>query len=348
MSRATNAKLTLDADIPFDKGVLRVLSGGDRIQLLQDDVEVTKYEFTGKTELAIKAVKGSALDGVEFQWEVEGAAGKRTAKLTVVEGTLEIYSKSDAKIGSKQRVIHKAKSRAKVVVSCQPKEWAGQLELESASQKVKLFTNSIGPFGEGEKRQVAASDTPKTFYVQGLETSGALWDTGLKLHLVGLANGVDEAKITVIETSLEVSKPYAPTAVVGRDAQGGGFRNGSERCVGAAGGSVRRSYSLWAVQAVPFAARLGPDPDEAQRCALQADPAARAGSQQDDVISGGERKTSHGRNRLGGVTPRGWRFPPGVSAWPKTRAPGRAMLAAMERMAMYCGLRARRIAAHLP
>ena len=224
--KGTNAKLTLDADIPFDKGVLRILSGGDRIQLLQDDTEVTKYEFTSKTELEVKAVKGSALDGVEFEWKLDGVAEKRTAKLTVVEGTLEIYSKSDAKIGSKQRVIHKAKSRAKVVVSCQPKEWVGQLELESASQKVKLFTNSIGPLGEGEKRQVAASDTPKTFYVQGLETSGALWDTGLKLHLVGLANAVDEAKITVIETSLEVSKPYTPAVVVGRDSRVEDFGTG--------------------------------------------------------------------------------------------------------------------------
>ena len=248
----------------------------------------------------VKAVKGSTLDGVEFQWELEGVAEKRSAKLTVVEGTLEIHDKGDVKIGSKQRVIHKAKSRAKVVVSCQPKEWAGELELESASQKVKLFTNSSGPDGENEKRRTAASATPATFYVQGLETSDALWDTGLKLHLVGLAAAVDEVKITVIETFLEVSKPYAPTAPVGRDARVEDFGTGPSVVAAPAAEVSGEVTLLCAAQSVPGAARAGADQYEAQRCALQADPAARAGGQPDDIVSGGERKTPHGRNLLGG------------------------------------------------
>jgi hypothetical protein len=225
--KGASAKLTLSADMPFDKGVLTVLSGGDSIQLVQADREVATNEFTSTTELEVKPVKGSSLEGVEFRWELVGVDEKLSEKLTVVQGTLEIHDKRDAAIPSKERVIHKAKSRARVVVSCQPKEWAGQLELESANSKVKLFTNSSGPDGENAKRQVAASDTPKTFYVQGLETSGAVWDTGLKLHLVGLANQVDEAKITVIETFLEVSKPHAPTAAVVRDARVQDFGTGA-------------------------------------------------------------------------------------------------------------------------
>ena len=327
--KGAKAKLTVNADIPFDKGVLRILSGGDRIQLLQGDTEVTSYEFTSKTELDVKPVKGSTLDGVEFQWELEGVAEKRSDKLTVVEGTLEIHDKGDVKIGSKQRVIHKAKSRAKVVVSCQPKEWAGELELESASQKVKLFTNPSGPDGENEKRRTAASATPATFYVQGLETSDALWDTGLKLNLVGLAAAVDEVKITVIETFLEVSKPYAPTAPVGRDARVEDFGTGPS-LVAAPAAEVSGEVTLFAqhtqLRAARALVRINMKPKDAP-CKLILRPVQEANR----AILFPE---ANERHRMGEsprwITSSGWKFPRAASLLPRTRAPGPAMRAVME------------------
>ncbi len=153
---------------------------------------------------------------VGFQWALEGVAGTVNAKLTVVQGTLKIYDKFDTEIDTKQRVVHKDKSRAKVTVECQPDDWAGQLKLRSGDTKVKLYDNPTGPDGETiTAATFAASTTPKTFYVQGVETSAALWDTNLILDLVGLADAVDEAKITVIETALEVSKPRDLAAAAG-------------------------------------------------------------------------------------------------------------------------------------
>src|ERR1700722_16219193 len=94
-----NAKLTLSADMPFDKGALTILSGAGCVQLLLVDTPIAApRDFTSTTELEVKAVKGSALNGVGFQWALEGVAGTVNAKLTVVQGTLKIYDKFDTEI----------------------------------------------------------------------------------------------------------------------------------------------------------------------------------------------------------------------------------------------------------
>ncbi len=203
-----NAKLRLSADMAFDKGTLTIVSGGDCFQLLLvDNPIIPPRDFTSTTELDVKAIKGSTLEGVEFQWALQGVEGPVSAKLTVVQGTLKIFDKLDREIVAKQRIVHKNKSRAKVIVECQPGDWDGQLRLGSGGTKVKLYANPTGPDGETATAVFKASATPKTFYVQGVETSASVWDTTLKLDLVGLADGVDEAKITVIETVLDVSNP---------------------------------------------------------------------------------------------------------------------------------------------
>lgn len=206
--KGANAKLRLSANMAFDKGTLTVISGAECIQLLQANNPIAgPQDFTATTELDVKAIKGSTLEGVEFQWALQGVAETVSAKLTVVQATLKIYNKLDAEIGSKQRIVYKDKSRAKVVVECQPADWAGRLRLGSGGTKVKLYTNPAGTDGETATAVFDASATPKTLHVQGVATSATVWDTTLTLDLVDLANGVDEAKITVIETALEVSKP---------------------------------------------------------------------------------------------------------------------------------------------
>jgi hypothetical protein len=224
--KGKTAKLKIGADLPFDKGVLKIVAGGECVELLANDVPVRSLEFTENTELTVKAVKGSEVDGVEFEWALAGVAQKRTAKLTVVQGTLKIYDKGGVEIGAKQRVLHKAKSRAKVEILCQPKGWGGRLALVAADQRVKLYSNANGNGGESDRVEVAASATPAAYYVEGRETSGGVWDTGLRLHLAGLADDVDEAKITVIETALTVAKPLLPVIGVAPDARTTDFGTG--------------------------------------------------------------------------------------------------------------------------
>jgi hypothetical protein len=208
--KGKSSTLTLDANVPFAQGTLKIVKGGSSIKLSHKGLPVPSLTFKAKTELQVEAREASELDGVVFEWQVIGVAGKGVETLTAVEGVLSIFDTRGVAIESKKRVVHKDRSRAKVTVTCKPAAWNGRLKLVASTDKVLLFSEPTGGKGEAASVEIAASASPSTFYVKGTKPSSAAWDTALRLSLVDLADAVDSVDLTVVKTTLTVRTPSLP------------------------------------------------------------------------------------------------------------------------------------------
>ncbi|MEO8131066.1 MAG: hypothetical protein ABI822_28465, partial [Bryobacteraceae bacterium] len=230
--KGARTTLTLSADIGdfAGKGVLTLMGASkDKVKLYETGVEVVleggkaQFELPATITLEVEAVDASAsVDDVVFQWELKEGGQyfviqpAVTEKLTVVKATLDIHKKSGAALGATEkmapgRVIHlqnaeKERSRAKIVVTCLPSGFKGQLNLSAVKDIIELYDAPK----DGKKidlpytMEVGAGKTPVTLYVQGSTISSGAGDTGLKLQIVDPAADADEVKITVVETRLDL------------------------------------------------------------------------------------------------------------------------------------------------
>jgi hypothetical protein len=242
--------VALKADRAFaGKGKLRVTAGAASIKLYRADVEVTlmggAVEFPGidqaGVELAIEAATASAHQGVVLEWGLESdtnpCAPAVTAKLTAVKATLTIHDAAGTALApdvarGDGRVIHlqdakQERARAKLLVACEPPEYAGKLVLKATKDLLALHTaakdgEAVALPCELALPIVVDAEPPAELWVEGKAVSAAKQDTGLELAIDGLAAKADHVVITVVQTKLEVygerPKGGDPTAL-GDDAK---------------------------------------------------------------------------------------------------------------------------------
>jgi hypothetical protein len=223
--------LALTADRAWNgKGKLRVTAGAASIKLYRANVLVAlvdgAVDFPGidqtGVELAIEAEAASAHQGVVFEWGLESdapCAPAVTTKLTAVKATLTIHDKAGTAITpdvarADGRVVHlqdvgKERARAKLVVACQPPEYAGKLVLKATKDNLTLYTKAK----DGDVVALPCDITlpilpganpPAELWVEGKTVSAAKLDSGLELAIEGLAVKADHVVITVVETKLVV------------------------------------------------------------------------------------------------------------------------------------------------
>lgn len=230
--RGDRVELALTADRAWNgKGKLRITKGAASVKLLRADTPVVlvedAVEFAGIDQtglkLAVEAVSASAHQGVELEWglesEAQPCAPAVKVVLTAVEAKLTIHDKAGTAIapdvaGKDGRVVHlqdakKERARAKLVVSCQPPEYAGKLVLTAIKDDLALYTKAK----DGDAVALPCDITlplapeanpPAELWVEGKTVSAAKLDSGLELAIEGLAAKADEVVITVVETKLEV------------------------------------------------------------------------------------------------------------------------------------------------
>jgi hypothetical protein len=224
---ATRQTVVLKTDKPFSgKGTFTCASGC--VKFFRGTTEIAagggaQLDSIGSgITLEIEGVKPSALDGVSLVWKLAPGAepvvpDADTKKMTAVEATLDLYKKDgatalsvDEKSGD-GRVVHKQNtgktlSRAKLTVKCEPADWPGTLVVERVAENIACFSAKTGgtqktlpleiPVGPGR--------TPDPLWVEGTAASASKGDSGLKLKIKDLADEADAAKITVVETKLEL------------------------------------------------------------------------------------------------------------------------------------------------
>ena len=221
--------MQLMADRPYSgRGTFDCTEGGDKVKFYCNGEEIeTPHDFTGDSAVTIEveAQNNSDLDGVVVTWKLSGkkADTKKTATktITAVKATLDVFKKSGAKLTALEkkgdgRVIHlqngtNDRSRAKVVLNCLPADWDGSVKLGAIKGNIALYdadkngtlvdlSNPL-PVGPGKRTE---------FYVQGTTVSSGKTDTGLTLKIPGLSNVVDTAKMTVVETKIQIYEPRGP------------------------------------------------------------------------------------------------------------------------------------------
>jgi hypothetical protein len=172
--------------------------------------------------LDVEAVKASAFEGVEMSWRLEAGAEPvtgdvETAKLTAIAATIDLHKQDgttplsvDEKSGD-GRTVHKqnaaaTRGRAYLTVKCEPADWSGTLTLAAVQDNVKLFDQKTAGVEVPLPTDLAVGPGkgPFRYWVQGQRASAAKADTGFALKLKTLGDQADLAKMTVVETALDL------------------------------------------------------------------------------------------------------------------------------------------------
>ncbi|MDH5257219.1 MAG: hypothetical protein OEX07_04405 [Gammaproteobacteria bacterium] len=204
-------------------------TGADKIKLTIDDQPLVlnsgKAEFpditkTGHT-LKIEAVDFSPVDGISFKWEVQpdsdNPGDAATIKMTAIKATLDIHKKSDEaltvdeKAGNGRTILlqnaDKKMSRAKIILKCEPADYADDLVLESVNDKIKIFDAAT----DGNEKQplplsipVGPGKTLAPLYIEGAKVSDAVVDSGIKLKIKSSDDTVDGSKLTILDVKIQI------------------------------------------------------------------------------------------------------------------------------------------------
>ena len=226
--KGTRQTITLKADKAFSgKGTFECAS--DKVKFWRGTAAVafnsTSITFDSVTEsgvtVEVEALDASTLEGVVLKWTLkEGNASglTDTKKMTAVKATLDLFKKSGTALTAQEkagdgRVIHlqnaaKERKRAKVTLKCEPADWTGTLVLERDAANIACFTAETGPAEKTLPLEipVGPGKTLDPLWVEGTAASARKGDSGLTLGIKDLADGVDAAKITVVETKLALYK----------------------------------------------------------------------------------------------------------------------------------------------
>jgi hypothetical protein len=214
------------------KGVLTCTGGDGKVRFFTkkgDALDMPAATFDGITDAGVdieaEALAASDLGGIELRWELDGgatrAAPAATKKITAVEAVLDLYKKSGDKLDPGEKsgaglVLHvqndkKERRRARVTVTCKPAAFRGAVQLAAIKPGLALYTKGGDPIDISEAVDIT-SDDPLDLLLEGTAVSAAAGDTGLTLRIKDLstADPVDSAKVTVIETRIDVHQPRPP------------------------------------------------------------------------------------------------------------------------------------------
>ncbi len=232
-SRTPRKKITVRKVTPRDfDGDVILQSASDKIKMFDAStggtempIDGTKNKFANATldfyagkDLFVEGVKPSdSMRDVEMSVDLESHSSDSVVatradfiKLTLLKARLDVDTNQDKRAVGGLVVLNADGSttpRRKITVQkVTPEDFDGNVILQSASDKIKIFDASTGGTEisiDGTKNKFANATLARNLFVEGVAGSGAMRDVEISVDVDGLATRADFIKLTVYTVAHE-------------------------------------------------------------------------------------------------------------------------------------------------